>query len=312
MNIIRFRSVIAIFISAISVAYLSCSSNPPSNISGASLIPKPVSVTNSPGWFMLESDAAVYVSSGSDELMKTGNYLAEKLRPATGYKIDVKATDKTPGAGNIFITLAASEPKLGNEGYELVITDKKIVLSANKPEGIFNGIQTLRQLFPSSVELATRQAGPWKVASGTIVDYPEYPYRGVMLDVARHFFGVNEVKQYIDLLACYKINALHLHLSDDQGWRIEIKSWPQLALHGGSTQVGGGNGGYYTQEQYSDLVKYAADRYITIIPEIDMPGHINAALSSYPELNMNNKVTELYRGTEVGFSTIDTKKEVSL
>ena len=103
-----------------------------------------------------------------------------------------------------------------------------------------------------------------------------------MLDVARHFFSVEEVKRYIDQAASYKINGLHLHLSDDQGWRIEIKSWPNLAMHGGSTEVGGGKGGFYTQEEYKDLVQYAMDRYMMVIPEIDMPGHTNAILASYP------------------------------
>jgi len=110
------------------------------------------------------------------------------------------------------------------------------------------------------------------IPTGTITDQPEYEYRGAMLDVSRHFFQVDDVKRFIDLISYYKMNALHLHLSDDQGWRIEIKSWPNLAIHGGSTQVGGGTGGYYTQEQYSDIVKYAQERYITIVPEIDMPG----------------------------------------
>jgi len=113
------------------------------------------------------------------------------------------------------------------------------------------------------------------------------------------------------LIAGYKLNALHLHLSDDQGWRIEIKSWPKLATHGGSTQVGGGKGGYYTQEQYKDIVKYAAERYITIIPEVDFPGHTNAALASYPELNCNGKAPVLYTGTEVGFSTVCVNKEIT-
>lgn len=132
-----------------------------------------------------------------------------------------------------------------------------------------------------------------------------------MLDVARHFFGIGDVKRFINLIALYKINYLHLHLSDDQGWRIEIKSWPNLAIHGGSTQVGGGAGGYYTQEQYTDLVQYAKERYITIVPEIDMPGHINSALASYAELNCNGKATNLYTGIEVGFSTLCTNKEIT-
>jgi hexosaminidase len=119
------------------------------------------------------------------------------------------------------------------------------------------------------------------------------------------------VKQYIDQLALYKINYLHLHLSDDQGWRIEIKSWPKLTEIGGSTQVGGGPGGFYTQEEYADIVSYAAERFITIVPEIDMPGHTNAALASYAELNCDGKATELYTGTRVGFSTLCTRKEIT-
>jgi len=149
------------------------------------------------------------------------------------------------------------------------------------------------------------------MATGTITDYPVYSYRGAMLDVSRHFFGVDEVKQVIEYLAFYKMNVLHLHLSDDQGWRIEIKSWPNLTLHGGSTQVGGGRGGFYTQDQYADIVNYAQAHYITIVPEIDMPGHTNAALASYPELNCDGKAPELYTGTEVGFSTLCTNKEIT-
>jgi hexosaminidase len=132
-----------------------------------------------------------------------------------------------------------------------------------------------------------------------------------MLDVARHFFGPEDVKKYIDRLALYKMNVVHLHLSDDQGWRIEIKSWPNLTAHGGKTEVGGGEGGFFTQEEYSDIVKYASERYITVIPEIDMPGHTNAALSSYPELNIGGKATELYTGIQVGFSTLDTRSETT-
>ena len=116
-----------------------------------------------------------------------------------------------------------------------------------------------------------------------------------MLDVARHFLSVDEVKRYVDLMAIHKLNRLHLHLADDQGWRIEIRSWPKLAAHGGSTEVGGGAGGFYTQAQYSELVRYAAERFITIVPEIDMPGHTNAALASYGELNCDGVAPPLHR-----------------
>lgn len=147
--------------------------------------------------------------------------------------------------------------------------------------------------------------------TGVIRDYPRYPWRGLMLDVARHFFPVEEVKRYIDLAAAYKLNRLHLHLTDDQGWRIEIKSWPDLARIGGSTAVGGAEGGFYTQEAYAELVAYAQDRYITLIPEIDMPGHTHAALAAYPELNCDGIAPPLYTGTKVGFSSLCTTKSIT-
>ena len=130
-----------------------------------------------------------------------------------------------------------------------------------------------------------------------------------MLDVARHFFTVEEVKKYIDLLAYYKYNTLHLHLTDDQGWRIEIKSWPKLTEIGGKTEVGDEPGGFYTQQDYKDIVSYATKNYMTIVPEVDMPGHTNAASVAYPFLNGNGKTPEIYKGTHVGFSTFDTRKD---
>jgi hexosaminidase len=144
-----------------------------------------------------------------------------------------------------------------------------------------------------------------------IVDQPRFEWRGAMLDVARHFLTVDEVKRYLDLIALYKLNRLHLHLADDQGWRIEIASWPNLTAYGGSTQVGGGRGGFYTQAQYRELVTYAADRFITIVPEIDMPGHTNAALASYAELNCDGQAPRLYTGTEVGFSALCVDREIT-
>jgi hexosaminidase len=139
---------------------------------------------------------------------------------------------------------------------------------------------------------------------------PRFAYRGYMLDVARTFFGVDTVKQVIDRIAPYKINYLHLHLTDDQGWRIEIKSWPKLTEIGGKTEVDGTPGGFFTQEDYKEIVRYAASRGITIVPEIDVPGHIHSALVAYPELSIDGKERELYTGTEVGFSTVDANNDV--
>jgi hexosaminidase len=283
----------------------------PTDLSKENIIPLPVSVAPDGGAFDLTDQTDIYIQGESAELKQVGQFLADKLNPSTGLGIEVKTTSSEPASGNIYLALSGNDQELGDEGYQLKITDKLVSLTANKPAGLFYGIQTIRQILPAQVESSSQQKASWKLPTGTIRDYPGYGYRGSMLDVARHFFSVEEVKKLIDQLAYYKFNTLHLHLSDDQGWRIEIKSWPNLTAHGGKTEVGGGEGGFYTQEQYADLVKYAQDRFITVIPEIDMPGHTNAASASYPELNGNGKAAELYTGIEVGFSTLDTKKEVT-
>jgi len=275
------------------------------------IIPKPVSVIPGKGMFKLTEKCAILITGESAELKTIGQFLANKLQLATGFGLAVKVLEGKPATGSICLSLALDDPGLGDEGYLLSIKSDGIKLNANKPAGIYNGIQTIRQLFPAKIEQTTLQSGPWTLPAVTISDYPEYSYRGVMLDVARHFFQAEDVKHYIDLIALYKMNVLHLHLSDDQGWRIEIKKWPKLTEMGGKTQVDGGKGGFYTQEQYADIVKYAAERYIMIIPEIDMPGHTNAALASYPELNCDDKAKELYTGTDVGFSTLCTGKEIT-
>jgi hexosaminidase len=290
---------------------LSCTKKIPSDLSKESIIPKPVSVIATGDYFTLKAKGSILVAGGSEELMQIGHYLADKLQPVTGFMTEVKSIEGEPKPGNIYLALANLDEKLGDEGYELTITKQMVKVAARKPAGLFRGIQTIRQIVPTQRDSLSVKPGSLKIASGTIVDYPEYSYRGTMLDVSRHFFSVTDVMQFIDNLAFYKINVLHLHLSDDQGWRIEIKSWPNLANHGGTTQVGGGNGGYYTQEQYKEIVKYAGAHYMTIVPEIDMPGHTNAALSSYAELNCNGKATDLYTGTDVGFSTLCTKKDIT-
>lgn len=297
----------ALFLTSVT-CHLSCTKT---DLSKENMIPKPVSVVPDGDVFDLTDQTDIYVQNESPELQKIGQYLADKLNPSTGLGIEVKVSEDVPSPGNIYLSLSEKDTELGDEGYQLKITGKLVSVTANKPAGLFHGIQTIRQILPAKVEKTSQQKGSWKLPAGIIRDYPAYGYRGSMLDVARHFFNADEVKKLIDQMAYYKMNTLHLHLSDDQGWRIEIKSWPNLTAHGGKTEVGGGEGGYYTQEQYTDIVKYAQDRYITIIPEIDMPGHTNAALSSYAELNENGKATELYTGTEVGFSTLATKKEVT-
>ena len=208
-------------------------------------------------------------------------------------------------SGPLVLSLGLKHPS--PEAYRLSINRREIRIQGASPAGVFRGIQTLRQILAAS-NSAPQQ--PIKVLPlGVIEDWPSVSYRGTMLDVARHFFTVDEVKRYIDQMAQYKINTLHLHLSDDQGWRIEIKAYPRLTGIGAATEVGGGLGGFYTQEDFLELQAYAAQRFIQIIPEIDMPGHTNAAIVAYPELNGNGKTVSPYTGTAVGFSTFDARNE---
>jgi hexosaminidase len=304
-------NLIAAALSSLAILGMTSCSTTPTDMTKANIIPKPVSITATGETFTLTGKSDIFVSGESEELLRTGRFLADRLNRSTGLDLQVISDSRKPGRGDILLALSEGDAELGEEGYVMEVTDKLLKITANKPAGLFYGAQTLRQLLPAKVEMTTLQEGPWEIPTGTIRDYPLYSYRGMMRDVARHFFSAEDIKIFIDQMAAYKMNVLHLHLSDDQGWRIEIRSWPNLAIHGGSTQVGGGEGGYYTQEQYSDMVKFAQERYVTIIPEIDMPGHTNAALASYPELNINRKATELYTGIKVGFSTLDTKSEVT-
>jgi len=302
------KSCYALILKSLILTYSIAISNPSiaADSTKTGLIPKPVSVKTTGSHFELNKNAVIRIAESAKELQPVARYLADRLNPATGLNITVQDSGDLPTSNYILLETGVSDNRLGQEGYELTVNKKNIRLAANSPEGIFRGIQTLRQLLPATIESSEPQKGPWKIATGTILDFPAYSYRGAMLDVARHFFGVNDVKRFIDLIAAYKMNVLHLHLADDQGWRIEIKSWPALTEIGSTTQVGGGKGGFYTQEEYKELVKYAADRFIIIVPEIDMPGHTNAALASIPELNPDNQPTKLYTGTNVGFSTLQT------
>ncbi|MFE7843048.1 beta-N-acetylhexosaminidase [Streptomyces sp. NPDC057474] len=270
------------------------------------VIPAPASVRADGSPYRLTSGAHIVVDGGP-EARRIGEYLAGILRPSTGYRLPV--TERREAG--IRLRLASGETGLGQEGYRLESGRSGVTLTARAPAGLFHAVQTLRQLLPAAVEEDSVQPGPWPVAGGTIEDTPRYGWRGAMLDVSRYFFGVDQVKRHIDQLALYKFNKLHLHLSDDQGWRIAVDSWPRLATYGGSTQIGGGPGGYYTKADYQEIVRYAASRHLEVVPEIDMPGHTNAALASYAELNCDGVAPPLYTGTEVGFSSLCVDKDVT-
>lgn len=281
----------------------------PKDLAQEFLIPKPDSLLATGSSFRLNQETRIIIQNDSEDLKKAGNFLSKKLNPVTGFNFTTSFSDKKNSSNAIHLFISKNKKQLGEEGYELTINEDFIQLEGNSAAGVFRGVQTLLQLLPETIEKNSLQTGPWEIASGTIYDFPNYEYRGAMIDVSRHFFGVEKVKEFIDHLARYKMNYLHIHLTDDQGWRIEIKKWPNLTKRGGSTQVGGGKGGFFTQEDYKEIVKYAADRFITIVPEIDMPGHTNSALASYAELNCDGKATDLYTGMEVGFSTLCTRNE---
>jgi len=275
------------------------------------VIPAPAMVQPGGGIFTLLNPTPIYIDPGSDEGKTIGEYLAGRLSPATGYTLPVLPATGTLLPGRIILTTSGADLSLGAEGYALTITPESVTLSAPHPAGLFHGVQTIRQLLPDKIESATAQPGPWFLPTVEMRDSPRFIWRGMMLDIARHFFGVADVEKIIDLMAYYKMDRLHLHLTDDQGWRIEIKSWPDLTKIGASTAVGGGPGGFYSQEDYKAIVAYAQSRYIMVIPEIDMPGHVNAALASYPELNCTGVAAEMNTSIDVGYSSLCLDQDIT-
>lgn len=277
----------------------------------ADVVPAPVFVQPLAGTtYTLSSNTRLFVEAGSSAAAVVAEQLALILRRSTGYALPISEAPRDATDG-ISLLLSGAPTSVGAEGYQLDVSANAVMIRAQTAAGLAYGVQTLRQLLPPQVESGRVTSGPWTMSAGRIIDYPRFSYRGSMLDVARHFLPVAVVKRYIDRIALYKMNHLHLHLSDDQGWRIVIDAWPRLATVGGSTQVGGGPGGYYTKAQFAEIVTYAAQRHITIVPEIDMPGHSNAALASYAELNCNGQAPPLYTGTAVGFSSLCTTKEIT-
>lgn len=260
---------------------------------GIAIIPEPVSMQQKAGQFKLGSKIII---SGPDgyEL----EYLKQKLATATGRKVSVGS----PKSAHIVLSLSTTNlPQLGSEGYQLQVTARKITVTANQKKGIWYGIQTILQLFPAEIESIEPLAlAEWSIPCVEIEDYPRMQWRGLMLDVSRHFFTVDEVKRHIDSMLKYKYNLLHLHLTDDEGWRMEIKSYPKLTEVGAWRVQKTGHhgkfsnplpdepktyGGFYTQNDLKELIRYAAERHIDILPEIDVPGHSLAAVVSYPELS---------------------------
>jgi hexosaminidase len=261
------------------------------------IIPLPEKMTVREGAFALGPETPILADRKSKA---TGAFLAERLRAATGFPFPAKsAGDATNGA--ILLTTKGSDPSLGPEGYELIVAPDSVLIRAPAEAGLFYGVETFLQLLPPEVFAAKPAAGvKWEAPCVEIRDQPRFAWRGLLLDVSRHFLTKQEVEQILDGLALHKINTLHWHLVDDNGWRIQIKKYPLLTEVGAwrkeigfnfdpkeSTAYGpdGRYGGYYTQNDIREVVRYAAARHITIVPEIEMPGHSSAALKAYPQFS---------------------------
>lgn len=293
------------------------------------LIPLPATYSVHDGSFVLSEDTAIIVQAAEEDVELTStfaNVVAEIWRTSTGY--DLPVTDSGEAAGNIVLKVAGQGTE-EDESYTVEVTSSQVEVTASRPAGIWNGLQTLRQLLPDEAEKKELVSNTvWAMPCCSIEDEPEYSYRGQHLDVARHFFTVQQVERQIDLFSQYKINKIHLHLADDQGWRIEItgemygESLSNLTTIGASTSCSrnGYRPGYYTQDDLREIVAYAAARNIEIVPEIDMPGHTWAALVSLkflnstedglPETTRSDVVnTAPYEGTAVGFSTFECRNE---
>ena len=273
-----------------------------STMSRVTVIPKPALIEERGGIFHISTDFSILLNTKNREVQEIGEWLVERFSTVMGFKIPMAALSKESESSHaLILRLGSSDKSLGQEGYELEIKPKIITIEAEEPAGLFYGVQTLFQLYPPEVYSETNVAGAdrWDLPCVKIHDFPRYRYRGMHLDVGRHFFPKAFIKRYIDLLALHKVNTFHWHLTEDQGWRIEIKKYPKLTEIGAyrkETLVGHFRdrphkfdgqryGGFYTQEDIREIIQYAEKRYITIIPEIEMPGHSLAALAAYPELS---------------------------
>ena len=288
------------------------------------IIPQPEHLSMQQGRFLFNSATKIIAE---ESLHNEASYLSDLLEGVTGFDVDILR--KNEEKGNVNLELDASIEN--NEGYVLSVSFERIIISGKTAQGIFYGIQSLRQLMPIDNESSQTKIKELTIPAVEIKDNPRFAYRGMHLDVGRHFFPVNDVKQYIDLIAMHKMNTFHWHLTEDQGWRIEIKKYPRLTEIGAyrkGTAIGLAGtrnapytydtipyGGFYTQEEIKEVVAYAGKQHITIIPEIELPGHSSAALAAYPEFG-NTKgpyevakrwgiFKEIYAPTEETFAFLE-------
>lgn len=281
---------------ALSVCIVSCTGGK-STKGDYAVIPLPQQITSESGApFVLNASTKIVYPEGNDKLKQTASFLAGYVKTATGKELEV--TTRKPSSNAI--TLEVGGKVQNPEGYQLTTTDKGITIAGTTEAGTFYGVQTLRKSIP-----AMSQGMNVELPAVAISDYPRFKYRGMMLDVSRHMFSVDSIKQYIDILALHNINTFHWHISDDQGWRIEIKKYPKLTEIGSKrkeTVIGRNSGqydgkeygGFYTQDEIKDVINYASERFVTIIPEIDLPGHQQATLATFPELGCTGGPYEVW------------------
>lgn len=271
-------------------------SNQPTTVANYEVVPMPLEInTTQQASFLLKSGVTVYYPAGNEKMQRNAEFLASYVKAQTGIELQVQAGEGGKGGIVLQLGLANDNP----EAYQLKVDASQAVISSPSEAGVFYGIQTLRK----AVDVA--EGSNVELPAVEINDQPRFGYRGMMLDVGRHFFSMDEIKTYIDMMALHNINRFHWHLSEDQGWRIEIKKYPKLTEIGSmrkETVIGHNSGkydgkpygGFYTQEQAKEIVAYAAERYITVIPEIDLPGHMQAALAAYPELGCTGGPYEVW------------------
>lgn len=302
------------------------------------LIPQPVSLVQHPGQFEMNKNTSVYINANDAEAKEVVDLFVTQLRAVTGYSISHQHDNAT---SNVLVFNIEANATDNNEAYNITVDDNKVEVTAASVAGLFYATQTLRQLLPATFELQQSSTTQWAIPCVEINDAPRFQWRGMHLDVSRHFFSVDYIKRFLDYMALYKMNTFHWHLTDDQGWRIEIKKYPELTSNGAFRTFNNHDkecirrskdnpdmaipeayinekdgekiyGGYYTQEQIKDIIAYAERRNITIIPEIDMPGHFKAAIDNYPDVSCFGKAgwgqtfsAPLCAGNEVTYQLVE-------
>ena len=284
------KKLLATFCAGMALCFLASCAEPQGEVKsynqGINIIPTPQSLVQHDGFFRLGSNTAI--AAASPEAKTVAEFFAAKMRTATGLNIQVAEK------GNIQLSVDPSLDVANDEGYTLDVTKDGAVVVAKTAQGLFYGMQSFLQLLPAEIESPSKVNGiAWQAPAVSIKDAPRFGYRGIMLDACRHFIPIENIKKQLDVLSLFKINRMHWPLTEDQGWRIEIKKYPKLTELGSKRIDGEGTeyGGFYTQEQIKEVVKYAQERFITIVPEIELPGHELSAISAYPELSCKGTVT---------------------